>query len=341
MNHLERFTKTINFEKTDRLPNVEWAFWWDKTIDRWVEEGFDAKYRDEAYNPSNYNACAIQEALGLDPLKQYWFPTLTPDAPPAKTHGAPLLSSMDEYVKLRDSKAILPEDAFDAEDVKRWAKRVEKGEAVVWFSFEGFFWFPRTLLGIENHLMGFYDHPELMHQMNQDLVDYNLRQLDKLCEIVQPTFMTIAEDMSYNHGPMLSKATFDEFLAPYYKQVVPAIKAKGIKVLVDSDGDVNPLIPWLKEVGVEGILPLERMAGIDVNQIREDHPDFIMIGGFDKTVMHLGEEAIRAEFERVMPAMKSGGYIVSVDHQTPPGVSYEDYKMYLKLLREYSIKAVK
>ena len=31
--------------------------------------------------------------------------------------------------------------------------------------------------------------------------------------------MTIAEDMSYNHGPMISERTFDEFVAPYYRQL--------------------------------------------------------------------------------------------------------------------------
>ena len=37
--------------------------------------------------------------------------------------------------------------------------------------------------------------------------------------------------------------------------------------------------------------------------------------------------------------MKQGGFIASVDHQTPPGVSLEQYKDYLKLLNEYSLKA--
>lgn len=55
-------------------------------------------------------------------------------------------------------------------------------------------------------------------------------------------------------------------------------------------------------------------------------------------VMSQGEEAMRTEFERLLPAMKSGGYIPSVDHQTPPGVSLEDYKIYIGLLaRHYTI----
>jgi hypothetical protein len=78
---------------------------------------------------------------------------------------------------------------------------------------------------------------------------------------------------------------------------------------------------------------------VDVNRIRQDHPHWKMIGAFDKTVMHRGEEPMRAEFERLMPVMRSARYIPSVDHQTPPGVSMEDYRLYLRLLREYAAKA--
>jgi hypothetical protein len=60
-----------------------------------------------------------------------------------------------------------------------------------------------------------------------------------------------------------------------------------------------------------------------------------MVGHYDKMVMPHGEDAMRAEFERLVPLMKSGGFIPSVDHQTPPGVSLEGYRTYLRLLHEY------
>ena len=73
--------------------------------------------------------------------------------------------------------------------------------------------------------------------------------------------------------------------------------------------------------------------------VDRDHPEFKMIGAFDKTVMHLGEAAVRAEFERLLPTMAGGGFIVSVDHQTPPGVSLQQYRDYVELLGEYCMKA--
>lgn len=33
------FLNTLNFQPVSRLPRVEWAAWWDKTIARWENEG--------------------------------------------------------------------------------------------------------------------------------------------------------------------------------------------------------------------------------------------------------------------------------------------------------------
>ena len=112
-------------------------------------------------------------------------------------------------------------------------------------------------------------------------------------------------------------------------------------MLIDSDGDVFEMIPWFIEAGLEGIYPLERQAGVDILKIRQEFPDFIMLGGYDKMVMNRGEAAIKNEFERLLPVMRQGRFIPSVDHQTPPGVSLDEYKIYLKYFNEYCHKAVK
>ena len=100
------------------------------------------------------------------------------------------------------------------------------------------------------------------------------------------------------------------------------------------------MVPWLTGVGIEGVSPLERQAGVDAAKLRRAHPKFLMIGHYDKMVMFHGEQAMRDEFERLLPVMKTGGFIPSVDHQTPPGVSIERYRCYLRLLEEYSKLAV-
>jgi hypothetical protein len=320
----ERIRRILNFEPVDRLPVVEWAHWWDETTTRWYGEGL----------PSHLvNAEDIREHFGLDPLFQLWIPPQASTCPRPSAHGAGLLANREDYLAIKPH--LYPDPAFDPKPIETWAKMQEAGDAAVWITLEGAFWFPRTLFGIEGHLLAFYDQPDLMREMNDDLAEFNLRALDEFCQICVPEFMTFAEDMSYNHGPMLSKGLFDEFMTPYYRQVVPELVRRGIVPFVDTDGDVTEAIKWFTDVGIRGFLPLERMAGIDVAAIRRNHPKLAMIGAFDKTVMHLGEERVRQEFERLLPVMRQGGFIPSVDHQTPPAVSIDDYQQYARLLKEY------
>ena len=48
MTNRERFHKLMNFEKVDRLPMLEWASWWDLTINNWVEQGLKIRRRPTA-----------------------------------------------------------------------------------------------------------------------------------------------------------------------------------------------------------------------------------------------------------------------------------------------------
>jgi hypothetical protein len=331
MTNRKRLRRVLRFEPVDRLPVIEWAPWWDQTITRWLAEGLPESLDHDAF--------AIRSYFGLDALQHCWVGAVAPGAPGPQSHGAGIVANLDDYRALKPH-LYPPEPTFDHAAVESWAEAQKPGYLAVWLTLEGFFWFPRRLLGIEPHLYAFYDQPELMHEINRDLLAYNLRVLDEFSALCVPEFMTLAEDMSYNHGPMISKPQFDAFIAPYYRELMPRLHERGIVAFVDSDGDVAPLVPWMEEVGVQGFLPLERMAAVDVNQLRRDHPRLRMIGAFDKTVMHLGEAAMRKEFERLLPAMRSGGFIPSVDHQTPPGVSLDDYRLYLRLLREYAANTV-
>ena len=54
-----------------------------------------------------------------------------------------------------------------------------------------------------------------------------------------------------------------------------------------------------------------------------------------------GKEEIDKEFERLLPVIESGKYMLGVDHQTPPGTTMENYRHYIKRLREYAQRACK
>lgn len=327
----ERFLKILNFEKPDdRLSMIEWAPWWDKTLDRWIQEGI----------PSDMTFEESQTYFNLDTMMMINAGPVSGQCPSPLKHGAPIITDEKSYENIRPY--LFTDEII--ENVKKQAMELkdkhEKGEIIIRLWLDGFFWFPRTLFGIEEHFYAFYDYPSLMHRINNDLAEFNIRVVEELCSILIPDMVGFAEDMSYNHGPMLSYGQFKEFLVPYYKRIVPYIEKHRIKVFVDTDGDVTEMVPWLMEAGIQGVYPLERQAGVDITKIRQDYPYFLMMGAYDKMVMSKGRVEMKAEFERILPVMISGGFIPSVDHQTPPGVSIENYRIYLELFKEYARKAV-
>jgi hypothetical protein len=328
----ERFRAVLEFRAPDdRMPMVEWAAWWDTTFNRWKTEGLPA---DMGWDESLRH-------FGLDPLVCIGASGIGPNCPRATSHGGAIVRDESDY------EAVLPHLYADATIEALLASAVslkerhDRGEIVIRLWLDGFFWFPRILLGIEPHLYAFHDQPALLHRINEDLTHFNLRAVEALFPVLKPDMVGFAEDMSYNHGPMLSQRQFEAFLAPYYRRLNPAIAGYGVRVLVDSDGDITRMAPWLLDVGIEGVYPLERQAGVDVAALRRQFPSLLMMGGYDKMVMPLGEAAMRAEFERLLPVMRGGGFIPSVDHQTPPGVSLENYRIYISLFREYAERAVR
>jgi hypothetical protein len=338
----ERFLDVLHLQQpADRLPMVEWAPWWDKTLARWEQEGMPS-FREGEHSALQMEALlASMDHFGLDKLICISAGGVSAECPPPAWHGAPLLTDARSYEEMRrylHTDTTIERLKADAIQLK---ERHARGEIIIRLWLDGFFWFPRKLFGIEPHLYAFYDQPELMHRMNGDLAEFNLRVVDALFPILVPDMVGLAEDMSYNHGPMLSYASFREFLMPYYHRIIPHIKEHGVKVLVDSDGDITSMIPWMIEAGIEGVYPLERQAGVDLAAIRQQYPNFLLLGGYDKMVMSRGQEAMRAEFERLLPVMRAGGYIPSVDHQTPPEVSLQNYRAYLRLFREYCERAIR
>jgi hypothetical protein len=211
----------------------------------------------------------------------------------------------------------------------------DAGDYSVRLNLEGFFWVPRELMGIENHMYAFYDEPELMHDINEFIFEVYSTKLLKVIDIVRPDVIYFMEDLSGKTGPMISGQSFGEFVGNYYKRIIPLFKEHGaVNVFVDTDGDFKQLIPDFIKSGVDGFLPMDVSAGMDIVEIRGLFPELKFIGGYNKLVIADGPAAIDREFERILPVIRSGGYIPGADHQIAPSTPLENYKYYISRLHE-------
>lgn len=339
---------TLGFLRPDERGSVqETVFPWDLTIERWKGEGFPADIADrytgyfkrrrgkpEPYFDTELSDCTeqVEEYFGLDPIKRIFFRL-------PLSIGKRKIANTDDWRELRkraeDEIAQNITDDVIEETYSGIVEGHQRGDFSVRISILGFFWIPRTLFGIEEHLYAFYDHPQLMHEMNQFVLDAHLDRLGKVLDLVPADVVYIQEDLSGSTGPMLSPQLFDEFVGASYLKLVPFLRAKGVTtVLVDTDGDFTKLIPNFIDAGIDGFLPLDVNAGVDIVKVREQFPRLRFIGGFNKLSIAAGKDAIDREFERLMPVIRQGGYIPGCDHQVAPATSLNDYLYYISRLRE-------
>ena len=162
--------------------------------------------------------------------------------------------------------------------------------------------------------------------------------IKRVLEITDIDFFVFWEDMAYKTAPLLSPLLFRKYMVPRYKVITDYLRSQGVDIImVDSDGNIEELIPFWLEAGVNGFYPLEVQSGMEVAKLRKKYgQNILLIEGIDKRVLCKTKKEIKQEVERrVSPIMEKGGYIPMIDHTVPPNVSFENYWYFIKCLKQY------
>ena len=200
-----------------------------------------------------------------------------------------------------------------------------------------FFGFLREWVGSERILYMFYDDPALVEDMMEQVLYLETEVIKRVLKDIKVQQATFWEDMCYKAGPLISPDMVRKFMLPRYKQITDLLHSYGVDIIfLDSDGNVEQLIPLWLEVGINFIWPFEVAAGNDVVALRKKYGKDLIIGGaIDKRALIKGKEAIKEEVMSKVPfLLETGGYFPSVDHLVPPEVTFENYGYYINLMRE-------
>ena len=213
----------------------------------------------------------------------------------------------------------------------RYTEAADKG-AIVTQNVVGGYMYLRSLVGPAEIMYMVYDAPELIDDCMQTWFALTDRIIAEHQKYVTIDELSLAEDICYNNGPLISPEMMRRFLFPYYQQLVSNMKARQIDkqrkfyIHIDTDGDCRPVIPVYAEMGMNYMSPYEVASGCDVVAIRKQYPELLMRGGIDKRILAAGKDAIDRELERIIPFMRErGGYIPVCDHGVPEEVSFENY----------------
>lgn len=366
----ERFIRSVHFEEPDRAPHAE-QFWPETVDDWYASGSLKRDYWSEDHDPAallpatslDYDLICRLHEMDMHPpwnSNSCFYPTeFSPMYPPE------ILEQGNTWVLLRDEWGItkkvrrdgrsVPQlisfavksyedftsvkDRLDPHDPRRfkagWGERAGKtlrdGSAPINWGMVGFFGLARWLLGLKGALTAFLRQPWLIRRIFSFWAEFVI-ELAKPALEIQVDYLGIWEDMAYKAGPMISPQTFKELMVPYYRRVTDAFKKRGVDtVIVDSDGNIDLLIPLWLEAGVNGFLPLETQAGMDAPSLRDRYGEkVILMGNISLWALRKGPEAIDKELQKKLPALlPGGGYIVSTDHHVPPDVPFQNYQHYV------------
>jgi hypothetical protein len=250
---------------------------------------------------------------------------------------------MDWPVKDRASWEELKQK-LDPNSPERWpadwnsfVKGMNSQDDPVVLQVGGFYHYVRSWIGSERILYMFYDNPSLIEDMMEHMLYMETEIIKRVVKDVKIDEADFSEDIAYKAGPLISPAMVKKFMVPRYKKITEILRNNGIDIVyVDSDGNIEQLIPLWLESGVNYVWPLEQAAGNDPVALRKKYGrDLILGGGIDKRVLLKGKSEIRNEIMSKVPfLLEKGGYFPTVDHTVPLGVPFENYCYYINTLRE-------
>ncbi|MCE5250199.1 hypothetical protein LLG96_08260 [bacterium] len=354
MTEKERFHETMRFGNPDRPPYRELVCW-PETYDRWYTEGYPKRADFHTYfGLDRYENLGVDEEIHpvfreqiIEENDSY---VIKIDWRGVKVKLAKGSRSIPYFygfpVKDRESFRLF-KTRLDPKTPSRfphaWDIRVknlaERTYPVYMGSGRtiGFFGPIREWVGPEALLMGFYDDPAWIHEMMDYYADFIIELTTPVLEQVTPDCIHFFEDMAYRGGSLISPEFFRKFMMPPYRRVIEHFRKHNVPFLVaDSDGKVDELIPLFIELGIDAMYPFEVQAGMNVLDVRKTYGrNFVIWGGIDKRALAVSKKAIEEEVYRIVPPMlETGGYIPTLDHETPPDVPFENFCYYRDIMRK-------
>ncbi len=190
-------------------------------------------------------------------------------------------------------------------------------------------------MGMEGLSIAFYEQPKLVEEIFEHRTEYVSQIIERVLSEVCPDFAEFWEDMAFKSGPLVSPVLYRKLAVKHYRKITDLLRRYGVEiVLLDSDGNVDELIPVWLDGGITCIWPLEVAAGMDPVALRRKYGKSLgLIGAIDKRALAKDKKTIQEEvMSRVPFLIETGGFIPTCDHAVPPDVPLGNYQYYLELI---------
>jgi len=355
MTHRERLLRTLRCEPVDRVPDFEFGAW-DQTIHRWHKEGLPKECSgvwsainqyfhtdDTEYGPGPWLHLGLLPGFEYKVLEERGDHIIVQDGDGAIAEmvrpelGASIprylryaIETRRDWERVRNERLNPDTPGRVPDNLDELCKLTYDATYPVGIGGGSLYGWLRNWMGVERISIAIIEDPEWVEEMMEHLTQLWLKLYEKIAGRCKIDISHWWEDMCYNKGPLISPRAFRRLMVPRYKRVTDFLRNEcGCEFnMLDCDGNIHELVPLWLEGGINVMFPLEAAhtnAYIIANQFGTR---VALRGYFDKRALIAGPDAIDAEFDRLTPLLKRGGYIPHTDHLVPPDVSWESYKYY-------------
>jgi uroporphyrinogen decarboxylase len=132
-------------------------------------------------------------------------------------------------------------------------------------------------------------------------------------------------------GPLLSPATFREFIYPHLRRMVDVFRSYGVRYFaVDTDGKPHGVDPAVDGCGGRYAMATRAASDVDPLTLRQRFGNRCDCGAaWTSAYWRRDRRPSRAHLRDLIPLIEEGGYIPAVDHTVPPDVSWDNFRYYM------------
>ena len=248
----------------------------------------------------------------------------------------PLVRTPEDWQEFKEHFRITPEGRYP-EDWDRWVAHSKTASHPIVLGIGGFFGVLTNVLGLEGEtglFMSLYDRPELVREIVEHCIEFDIAVIDKALVEARIDFVAFGEQIAGDDGPMIAPAIVKEFFLDGYRRVVEHVRGREIDTMVfRADGNVLPFVPMLVDAGFNGLMGVPQK--MDMAGLKKRYGDNIcMIGGIDRWALTKSKAEIEREVDAKMAVARQGRVILCVDGSVTPEVSLENYRHYAQYLRK-------
>jgi len=200
----------------------------------------------------------------------------------------------------------------------------------------------RDLLGYEQSLMGLLLEPEAFTSLLNRVVDYNLMLAKVVKERYGLEIIATTDDIATNSGLLMNPDLYHELIAPTFKRAVSGFKDMGYKHIKHCDGNIDAVLDFWIECGIDAIDPVDPAAGYSLKGFREKLGEGICLKGNVDCRGALCSGTIDEVVDEVKICLetgRNGGLIISSSNTIHSGVIPENYQAMLDTIKKFQLSA--